>query len=272
MTHKWVACYLMALIKLFIFFMITLALLPPYFVGKMFRAAAPSLKYDFTVRRLWSLIGLSFCGLKISVDKENFSTADVYVSNHVSWIDILVVQTLLDVVFVAKSEVKSWPAFGFLARIADTVFVERRTMAAKRQQKQLAAHLSSKKTLYFFPEGTSTDGLRVLPFKSSLFESMAVIQRYDKSSIIICPITLKYRQPVGFDPDFFGWWGDMSLIKNIVRVVAFGTSGRLEVLFHNTIDASLIRDRKKIASLAEVMVRGGLDDSITKKKSKKSRC
>ena len=101
---------------------------------------------------------------------------------------------------------------------------------------------------------------------------MAVIQRYDKSSIIICPITLKYRQPVGFDPDFFGWWGDMSLIKNIVRVVAFGTSGRLEVLFHNTIDASLIRDRKKIASLAEDMVRGGLDDSITKKKSKKSRC
>ncbi|MEE2774690.1 MAG: 1-acyl-sn-glycerol-3-phosphate acyltransferase [Pseudomonadota bacterium] len=252
--------YIVAVIKLISFFFITLALLPPYLIGKLLRSLIPSFKFDFTVRRLWSLIGLAFCGLKVSVVGESFAKADVYVSNHVSWLDILVIQTLLDVVFVAKSEVKSWPGFGFLAKIADTVFIDRRVMAAKSQQKEMASHLSLKKTLYFFPEGTSSNGLSVLPFKSSLFESMTRIEAHNANAIMICPITLKYHQPTGRSQDFFGWWGDMSLATNIVRVVAFGASGRLEVIFHRTFDATLIGDRKKIANLSELMVREGLND------------
>ena len=162
---------------------------------------------------------------------------------------------ILDVAFVAKSDVKGWPLFGFLAKIADTVFIDRRVMAAKGQQLDLLKSIQWGKKLFFFPEGTSTDGSCILPFKSSLFEVFVKLSKRDGSGALVQPVVLKYHHSDPKSPTIFGWWGDMSLLLHIINVVVNAKLGKVEVIFEKTLDARKIGDRKKLAVAAERAVR-----------------
>src|SRR3546814_4434579 len=93
----------------------------------------------------------------------------LYVVNHVSYLDIEVLGALLAVSFVAKAEVATWPFFAWLARLQETVFVERRGRHAARHRDEMTRRLEAGDDLVLFPEGTSGDGHRVLAFKSALF-------------------------------------------------------------------------------------------------------
>jgi len=94
----------------------------------------------------------------------------LFVCNHSSYLDISVLGTLIEGSFVAKAEVANWPFFGFLAKLQRTVFVDRqRRSAAHQQRDQLARRLDAGDNLILFPEGTSNDGNRTLPFRSALF-------------------------------------------------------------------------------------------------------
>ena len=92
----------------------------------------------------------------------------LFLSNHVSYFDITVLGALIDGSFVAKSEVAGWPLFGMLAKLQRTVFVVRRQGQAGAQRDAVAERLTRGENLIVFPEGTSGDGTRALPFKSSL--------------------------------------------------------------------------------------------------------
>ena len=93
------------------------------------------------------------------------------VANHASWLDIFVLNAAKRIYFVSKSEVARWPGIGGLARATGTVFIERNPARAREQTELFEARLLAGHKLLFFPEGTSTDGMLVLPFKTTLLQS-----------------------------------------------------------------------------------------------------
>src|SRR5215210_6351082 len=93
----------------------------------------------------------------------------LFAVNHISYLDITVLGSLLDASFIAKTEVAGWPLFGWLARLQRSVFIDRRARSTALQRDSIAARLAANEALILFPEGTSGDGTRLLPFKSALF-------------------------------------------------------------------------------------------------------
>ncbi len=116
------------------------------------------------------------------------------VANHGSWLDIFTLNAAQRVYFVSKSEVRDWAGIGWLARATGTVFIARRTREAGRHRDLIAERLQAGHKLLFFPEGTSTDGRRVLPFRSTLFDAFF---RSGDGELTIQPVTVVYRAPEG---------------------------------------------------------------------------
>ncbi|MDA0185918.1 lysophospholipid acyltransferase family protein [Roseicyclus sp.] len=183
-----------------------------------------------------------------------------YVANHVGWLDIFVLNAGKRLYFVAKSEVAGWPGIGWLARGTGTVFIARDRRHAAAQTRLFEDRLRAGHRLLFFPEGTSSDGRRVLPFKTTLFQAF----HSERLSAIlqIQPVTLIYHPPVGEDPRFYGWWGDMALTPAILSVLAAPRQGRVEVVYHTPLKVSDFADRKVLALTAEAAVRAGLPPAM----------
>ena len=241
--------------KLLLFFLITLVLLPFYFLGKLGQLVFAFKSFEVLIKSGWSRLGLWLCNIHLEVRGNIDGRADGFACNHVSWIDILAIQSVADVAFVAKSEVKGWPFFGFLAKISGTVFIDRQVMAAKGQLVDLHKSIQRGKKLFFFPEGTSTDGSYILPFKSSLFEVFVTLQKEDGSAALVQPVVLKYQHSDPESPTIFAWWGDMSLLLHIIDVVVNAKSGKVEVIFEKTLDVREIGNRKNLALAVEKSVR-----------------
>jgi 1-acyl-sn-glycerol-3-phosphate acyltransferase len=182
--------------------------------------------------------------------------AGAYVANHVSWLDIFVLNAGKPLYFVAKSEVAGWPGIGWLARGTGTVFIDRDRRQAAQQTRLFEDRLRAGHRLLFFPEGTSSDGRRVLPFKTTLFQAFHGARLRDVTRIQ--PVTLAYRAPVGEDSRFYGWWGDMALTPAILAVLGARRQGRVEVIYHAPLAVADFPDRKALAVTAEAMVRDGL--------------
>ena len=100
--------------------------------------------------------------------------------------------------------------------------------------------------LIFFPEGTSTDAVRVLPFKSTLF---AAFWTHGLEHVMsIQPVTLVYHAPEGADPRFYGWWGEMDFASHLLATLARRRQGRVEVIFHDPVHVDAFPDRKALAA------------------------
>lgn len=178
-----------------------------------------------------------------------------YVSNHVSWLDIFVLNGCKRLYFVAKSEVAAWPGIGWLARGTGTIFIARDPRQAQAQTRVFEDRLRAGHRLLFFPEGTSTDGRRVLSFKPTLFQ--AFLSERLRDTVQVQPVSLVYHAPAGAAEGFYGWWGDMALWPAIVSVLATQRQGRVEVVYHTPLRVSDFLDRKGLAHSAETAVRKG---------------
>ncbi len=183
-----------------------------------------------------------------------------YVANHVGWLDIIVLNAAKPLYFVAKSEVAGWPGIGWLARATGTVFIARDPKQAPAQTRLFEDRLCAGHRLLFFPEGTSTDGRRVLPFKTTLFQ--AFLSERLRDVVQIQPVTLVYAAPDGAHPAFYGWWGDMALGPAILAVLAAPRQGAVELVYHSPLTVADYPDRKTLAAMAEAEVRGGLPVGI----------
>ena len=182
----------------------------------------------------------------------------LYVANHSSYFDIMVLGSLLDANFVAKKEVASWPLIGFLARTAGTVFVERRARHSRTQRDEMKARLSGKESLILFPEGTSSDGRSVLPFKSSLFS----VAETAGIALPVQPISLAYTEldglPMGRNwRSFFTWYGDMELAGHIWIALGIGRA-TATVVFHPPVTLERLHSRKALADHCFTAVRNGV--------------
>lgn len=176
------------------------------------------------------------------------------VANHSSWLDIFALNSGGPLYFVSKSEVAKWPGIGWLARATGTVFVNRRAREAGAQKNLFETRLAAGHRLLFFPEGTSTDGLRVLGFKSTLFA--ALFSDAAPGDLWLQPVSVVYTAPPGADQRFYGWWGDMEFAPHLVQVLAQAPQGRVDVTWHNPIAVDAAGDRKTLARLSEDAVRG----------------
>lgn len=167
------------------------------------------------------------------------------VANHSSWLDILVLNAAQPVFFVSKAEVASWPGINILTHVTDTHFVARDPRLARAQAEEFAARLRAGHRLLFFPEGTSSDGRRLLPFKPTLFQGFLADDLPE--GLAIQPVSAVYDAPPGRDPRFYGWWADMELGPHLLAVLATRRHGRVRVRLHPPVSVAG-HDRKSLSA------------------------
>ncbi|MBM3613763.1 MAG: 1-acyl-sn-glycerol-3-phosphate acyltransferase [Alphaproteobacteria bacterium] len=175
------------------------------------------------------------------------------VANHASWLDIFALNAPQRIYFVAKAEVARWIGIGWLARATGTVFIARKGAEALNQTRLFETRVRAGHRLLFFPEGTSTDGLRVLPFKTTLFA--AFFADGLAGATRIQPVTLLYRPPRGAEGRFYGWWGTMAFGPHLLKTLGARRQGSVEVIFHPPLAVSDFPDRKTLAAACERAVR-----------------
>ena len=191
----------------------------------------------------------------------------IFVSNHSSWIDIPVVGGVLDGCFVAKGDVAGWPVIGTIARLGRSVFVTRQRGSTARERDSMRGLLAQGDNLILFPEGTSSDGSRVLPFRSSFF-SVAE----GSAAPLIQPVSVVYDRLGGLPTGrahrpVFAWYGDMDIASHFWRLAQ--CSGlRVTVLLHAPLDPARFADRK---SLSQAVWRTVADGAATLRQNRPAR-
>ncbi len=250
-----------ALWRVVVFF----ALLPPCMLIQLFALKfRPSFAKSFPLwfhRRVTRLFGLRVQRR----GRQSRVAPTLYIANHVSYLDIEVLGSLIKGSFVAKSEVRSWPVFGWLARLQRSVFVERRPQKTGDARDDMTQRLEDGDSLILFAEGTSGDGNRVLPFKSALFAVAAVKPK--GGDLCVQPVSIAYSHldgmPMGrFLRPYFAWYGDMDLAGHIWN--AFGL-GRVTVTveFHPPVTLAEMGSRKALADHCHAAVSRGVTDALT---------
>ncbi len=205
---------------------------------------------QFVCRNAFRILGMGF-----STSGELMREPGAVVANHSSWLDIFTLNARKRIYFVSKAEVAKWPGIGWLARATGTVFIERNPRRAVEQTEMFQQRLLAGHKLLFFPEGTSSDGLRVLPFKSTLFAAFLTPELRD--ILFVQPVTVIYHAPTGKSPRYYGWWGDMELAPHLLKTLATSPQGRVEVIYHPPVRVADFSDRKALAAHLETQVRAG---------------
>jgi lyso-ornithine lipid O-acyltransferase len=175
------------------------------------------------------------------------SRAVVFVSNHSSWLDIPVLGGHLNACFVSKDEVGGWPFVGTIARLGRTVFISRQRHATGRERDAMRERLVLGDNLVLFPEGTTSDGSRVLPFRSSFF---AIAEGTDQPPLIQ-PVSVVYDRLDGLPTGrasrpVFAWYGDMDLSTHFWRF-AQHRGLRATILLHAPVDPARFAGRKALS-------------------------
>jgi len=182
------------------------------------------------------------------------------VANHTSWADIVIFSAVTPLSFVAKTEVGTWPLFGTLARLQRTVFVERQRRSTTGESRdEIRDRLLDGDTLLLFPEGTSHDGNRVLPFKSALLgaaEARLASGAHVKVQPVSVAFTGLHGLPMGRENrPSFAWYGDMEMVPHLWEAML---AGPLDVVvqFHEPLSLDRM-DRKTLAARARKIIQGG---------------
>lgn len=206
---------------------------------------------QFVCRMSIRLLGIGF-----QANGQPMTQRGAVVSNHSSWLDIFSLNAKQRVYFVSKSEVAGWPGIGWLARATGTVFIERDPKQARAQKAVFEGRLLEGHKLLFFPEGTSSDGIRLLPFKSTLFAAFFTPEL--REALHVQPVTLSYQAPDGADPRLYGWWGDMDFAPHLLQTLAAPRQGQITVTYHSPLKVSDFETRKDMAAACEKIIRSGL--------------
>lgn len=208
------------------------------------------------IKRAVCRIDLWLLGLRLRRHGQAMTDPGIVVANHCSWLDILVLGATGPVTFVSKADVAGWPGIGLLARGTGTMFITRDPRHAVEQRDELAARLASGELMLFFPEGTSSDGIRILPFKPALFESLFGPGLRER--LKVQPASVRYHAPSGRDPRFHAWFGDMDFGPHLLSVLAAPRGGSVDVTLHPPARVRDFDGRKALALWAETEVRNGM--------------
>lgn len=207
---------------------------------------------QFVCRAAFRILGIGF-----SIKGTPIVERGAVVANHSSWLDIFALNARKRIYFVSKAEVAGWPGIGWLARATGTMFIRRDPAEAAKHKRMFEARLQAGHRLLFFPEGTSTDGRCVLPFKSTLFAAFHADAL--RPFLRIQPVTVIYHAPKGEDGRFYGWWGDMGFGNHLLKILAAPRQGSVQILCHTPLRVAAYPNRKSLAAACETAVRRGLE-------------
>lgn len=183
----------------------------------------------------------------------------LFACNHTSWLDVPVLGGTLEACFVAKAEVGTWPVVRTIARLGRTVFVSRRASETGRERDSMRSRLQAGDDLILFPEGTSSDGARVLPFRSPFF---AIVERVEGETVaLIQPVSvvfdrLDYLPGRRSTRPVSSWYGDMDLGGHFWRLARYRHL-RATVVLHDPVDPADYPSRKAIAQAVWQVVSAG---------------
>src|SRR6266851_3947103 len=246
--------------RLAIYLAFTVVLMPVQAFGLVFRrpwtASFPCFYHRWCCRIL---------GLRVRRIGHPTRTRPVlFAANHISYLDITVFGSLIAGSFIAKTEVAGWPLFGWLARLQRSVFINRQVRSTPEQRDSIAGRLAAGDALILFPEGTSGDGNRVLPFKSALF---SVADHRAAGAVSVQPVSIAYTRldgmPIGrrLRP-LFAWYGSMAMAPHLWTVVGLGTI-EIVVEFHPPTTLADCGSRKALARYCQDQVARGLANALS---------
>lgn len=189
----------------------------------------------------------------------------LFVANHVSYLDIEIFSAAVPTCFVARGDMASWPLFGWLAKLQQTVFVDRRARSVASERGELARRLDDRHNVVLFAEGTSSDGGRLLPFKSAF---LSVAQRHvDGRPLVVQPVTVAYTRldgmPLGRPlRPFIAWYGDMDLGPHLWFALGMGRL-TAELRFHPPVTLDDFGSRKALAAHCAAAIGAALEAANT---------
>jgi 1-acyl-sn-glycerol-3-phosphate acyltransferase len=220
-----------------------------------------SLPVRCAMNHYWSRALLFICGVKVRVlGQPVMDGSALWVANHVSWVDIFVLSSVRCVAFIAKSEIRRWPVIGWIVARAGTVFIQRGQRHAIREVgEQMNTRFAQGEVLGLFPEGTTSGGMDVAPFHSSLFDPAI------RARVSVQPIALRFFHR-GRRSDYVSFVGEQNLVQNLwVLLGATGIWVEADFLPMLTIEQCQQLGRSKVASHTHHAichaVRAGLEDS-----------
>lgn len=251
-------------LALFVIAATTIVLLPIQLLGI-------ALEHPVRIRlpRWWHRVACRAIGIRVHVHGSLEKSRPLLVaSNHVSWKDIMVLGSVADVVYIAKSEVRSWPFFGQLARLQRSVFIEReKKRETGRHVGEVAKRLAAGEVVVLFAEGTTSDGNRVLEFKSALFgAASAALPFAREGAVLVQPVAIAYTRihgmPMGrYHRPIAAWPGDVALMPSLIGVLREGAID-VDVSFGEAVRFTAESRRKDISQVMEKAVRAMLIERL----------
>lgn len=188
----------------------------------------------------------------------------LFVANHISYFDIAALGALVECSFVSRADVRKWPLIGWSAAVQGTIFIERETKGAAEHRDLVRECLERQENLALFPEGTSGDGVHVLPFKSALFS----VAQYRPAGKPLCvqPVSIGYTKldgvPLGrYLRPLLAWYGDMEFFDHLFCALALGVV-TVVVEFHPAVQIDAFDGRKALAEHCRNDIVQGLSNAL----------
>ena len=206
----------------------------PHMIWRLFNRRSP-------FAGLFLRLAGRIAGAKVSVRGTPIRHDVLYIANHVSWLDILILSGKTGCAFVAKADMVDWPVLGWMATLNNSVYVQReKRLDAGAQRDAIQAALLTGQPIALFPEGTTANGRELLPFRSSLLATVAP----PPSGVAIQPVAIDY----GAIAPEIAWTDEESVGKNALRIMA--RKGRLPVTLHflDPLDHADFEDRKAMSA------------------------
>jgi len=221
------------------------------------------------VPRTWHKVALWALGLRVTVHSSLENRRPLLiVANHSSWLDILVLASVADVTFVAKADVRDWPVFGNLARLQRSIFVAREQKRKTQDQaNEIAERMNAGEVVVLFPEGTTSDGNRLLLTKSSLFgAATSAVAQSPAGHVYVQPVAIGYTKihgmPMGhYHRPIAAWPGDVEMLPHLMGVLETGALDA-EINFGAAIEVTAATNRKVLAQTAEDEIRSLLEELL----------
>lgn len=216
-----------------------------------------TIHYGSPVPMLFLKMAARIVGARVSIHGTHLKRDVFFVSNHVSWVDILALAGASGTAFVAKAELERAPVVGWLSKLNRTVFVSREDrMGVADQINRLKEALADNWSVTVFPEGTTTDGQSLLPFKTAMLR----VLEPPPPGVLVQPVVLDYG-PVA---EWIGWIGEESGVDNALRVLSRKGSFRLDVHYLEPFDPRDHPGRKAIAAQARAQIVPALEAALGK--------
>ena len=257
----WIGSPLRGAFRLLSYLLLTLVLLPIYLFARTL-GIQPIVRWMPVV---YHRVVCVILGIKVRVHGQRSDVIPtLYVCNHVSYLDIEVLGSLIPGSFVAKAEVATWPFFRTLAKAQRTIFIERRSGKTSKSRDEMMNRLNTGDNLMLFPEGTSSDGNTVLPFKSALLgaaEARLASGAHVKVQPVSAAFTGLHGMPMGRENrPLFAWYGDMEMVSHLWEALQ---AGPLDVVvqFHEPLSLDVM-NRKALAASARQTVQTGLAQAL----------